>query len=741
MEFFIHPERFWHLIWIVPAILAFAAWSYRCRRNALKQILGTAHFSEKNKDVPVGVNIAPAKRKMRFILLLTSALLLTAAWARPTWGEKIVPFTGAGRDIVVALDLSKSMLCEDIRPNRLEHAKRFVDDLSARLSGDRFGLVAFAGRAFDVCPLTFDRVSFRTILNDQQIGSVPVGGTNLEAALKTAAGSFENSENLGHCVIVLISDGGELTGSLAREAEKLRASKIPVVVVGVGDPTAAAPIPVLRKDGRREYLKDRDGNTVNTRLEETPLAELAAKTGGIYIRSTATEMGDALAANRIKQLTPGAQKENVHAVPIERREWFLIPALIVFSLYLFLGEARSRTRGLRASAFSLLLRSPKMLMFVLLILSVAGTNSSRAEKPGNTEETAENPENTVPESAETLYNRGLQAQEQGDIARSRELYQTALSRPQLSRELRSAATQNLGVGFHTEGRSGTTETAATAQTNLDEALKNATSAEGKFKQARTFYRDFLRANEGADATGTTRNLQILLNEMKQLEELKKQIEELKKQMQQAAQNAQDAAQKQKESNEEKQQNGQNSEAQKQHQNAADQARENAQQQAEQMQQAAEKLNNESLKNAAQQASRELQKAREEQERGEGEKAEEHLKKAAEILQSEAEKNKGENQDGGKQSPNKQSDGEKEEKSQDENNKNDGDPNDSGEQDDLSREPEEQEGTQVETSESNRELDQSATEAILRDMEKEESERRKAIRMHRNSRTREVEKDW
>lgn len=732
MEFFIHPERFWHLIWIVPAILALAAWSARHRRNALRRLLGKAHFSGKNKDCPVGVNTSPAKRALRFFLLLATALLLTAAWARPTWGEKIIPFTGAGRDIVIALDLSKSMLCEDIKPSRIEHAKRFAAELSERLAGDRFGLVAFAGKAFDVCPLTFDRVSFRTILNDQQIGSVPVGGTNLEAALKTAANAFESAENLGHCAIVLITDGGELTGSLSREAEKLRAAKLPVVVVGVGDPAVSAPIPVRRENGRIEYLKDRNGNTVNTRLEENPLAELAAQTGGIYIRSTATEMGDALAAKQIKQLTPAAQKENVHAVPVERREWFLVPALIAFSLYLLIGESRSRTHGLRGSAFGILLRGPKMLTFLLVALSM----SSSLPADTATDETAENAEtDTPPETAETLYNQGLQAQEQGDIERSRELYREALSRSRLSQELRSATTQNLGVGFHTEGRSGSENTATTARTNLDEALKTAQSAEGKFEQAQTFYRDVLRENKGANTAGTTRNLQILLNEMKELEALKKQIEELKKQMQQAAQEAQNAAGQQGKSNEEKQNNS-DSESRREQQESADRAREKAQEETEKMRRSAEKLNNESLKNAASQASEELRKAEEEQARGDSKKAEEHLKKAAEILRDETEKNDGEPDSGQNNPQNNRNDG----KPQDKNGGNDSGDN-GGNRDDLSREEKEQSGEQTGSENAERELDRAATEAILRDMTQEEAERRKAIREIRNSRVQEVEKDW
>lgn len=742
MDFFIHPERFWHLIWILPCVIALGTFAAIRRRRALQKLLGASHFATANR-IPVGVNLSPGKRFFRFMLMLTTALLLTAAWARPTWGEKIHPFTGAGRDVIIALDLSKSMLCQDVRPSRLAHAKRFADELAERLPGDRFGLVSFAGNAFLSCPLTFDRVSFRAILDDQQIGSVPVGGTNLETALKTASSAFETAENLGHCAIVLISDGGELSGSLAREAEKLRVAKIPVVVVGIGDPAVSAPIPVPTGNGRTEYLKDRDGNTVNTRLEERGLAELAAKTGGIYIRSTTTEMGDALAAGWLKKLTPGAQNENVHAVPIERREWFLIPALLTFLLYLLLGESTSQTKGMRAAAFGILLRAPKTFALLTLAGILAGAPQADAQDASETEvETAE--ASDAQESPEALYNRGVQAQEDGDIKHSRELYQSALARPQVSEALRASTTQNLGAGFHEQGREGSGTAAVSAQSNLDEALKNVDSAEENFKRAQTFYRDFLRGNTDAETAGTTRNLQILLNDLKQLEALKKQIEELKKQMQEAAQQAQDAAQKQEQSNDRQQSEQQKEQQQQEAQKAAQQA----QQQTEQMKSAAEKLNNESLKNAAEQASQELQQAQEEQQRGNGEKAEEHLEKAAEILKQSAEQNSGKdeqkNQKGSQgNSENRESKDNQDGENGEEEQSDDGDQeNDSqGNQDDLSQESPEEQSAQGGNAEEERELDRNATESVLRDMAKDEAERRKAIQAGKNANIRKVEKDW
>lgn len=707
MNFFLHPERLYHLLWIVPALTALYALAETRRRRALRSILGAPHFSAPD-GVPVGADVSRGKRLARFLLLLACASLATAGWARPSWGETILPFRGAGRDVVVALDLSKSMLCEDIRPNRLAHARRFAALLAERMRGDRFGLVPFAGEAFLACPLTFDRASFRAILDDQEIGSVPLGGTNLEAALKTAASAFETAENLGHCAIVLITDGGELSGSVAREAAKLRAAKLPVVVIGVGDPAAAAPIPLRDADGNVSYLKDASGNTVTVRLEEKPLAELAAETGGVYVRSAATEMGDEAAAAWLRRLTPGATEENVRAVPIERREWFLVPALAALLLYLFLSETRS-TGGRRASAFALLLRSPKTPAFLMLALLFAGTRTAEAQDGGN-----------IP--AETLCADALHAQESGEITRSRELYREALARPRLSPQLREAVTQNLGAGFHAEGRAEIGNAAETARSDSDAALEKLSAAEKKFARAKALYRDLLRTGNAKNAEAAAENFRLLLNDEKHLAELKNRIEELKKQKQEAARNARDAAEKQRRANEENRNAGTDSEAQRE----ADAARERATESARGLEDAAKNLGNEKLENDARHAAEKTKEAQRERESGNGEKAEERLAEAAKILEDSAEKNSGDRHGNGEQNDDGRS----------KNNERDGNSN----ADSRRNESEENRSGNAAEGEG-RELDPTAAEAVLRDMEKDEGERRRAILKNSRGKARSAEKDW
>lgn len=720
MNFFLHPERLYHLLWIVPALTALYALAEARRRRALRAILGAPHFSAPD-GVPVGTDVSRGKRFARFLLLLACAALTTAAWARPSWGETVVPFRGAGRDVVVALDLSKSMLCEDVRPSRLAHARRFAALLAERMRGDRLGLVPFAGDAFLACPLTFDRASFRAILDDQEIGSIPLGGTNLEAALKTAAGAFETAENLGHCAIVLVTDGGELSGSVAREAAKFRAAKLPVVVVGVGDPAASAPIPLRDADGNVSYLKDSGGNTVAVRLEEKPLAELAAETGGVYVRSAATEMGDETAAAWLRRLTPGAAEENVHAVPIERREWFLVPALVALLLYLISGETRS-AKGLRASAFALLLRAPKTPAFFALALLLAGTRDADAR-----DEDAPVPAETAAAdaSAETLCADALRAQEAGEIARSRELYREALARPGISPRLREAVTQNLGAGFHAEARNETASAAEAARSGPDAALEKVSAAEKNFARAKALYRDLLRAGNAKNAEAAAENFRLLLNDEQRLAELKKQLEELKKRQEEAARNAREAAEKQRRANEEKRDAGTDSEAQRE----ADAARERAAESARALEDAAKNLGDEKRENAARRAAEKTDDARREREAGNGGKAEERLDEAAKILEEAAAKNSendGNESDGG----NGEKDGGQK-----------GGNADAAPRNASEKNAENADGNAGAEAGEGRELDAGAAEAVLRDMEKDETERRRAILRNGRGKARSAEKDW
>ncbi|MBP5183458.1 MAG: VWA domain-containing protein, partial [Lentisphaeria bacterium] len=221
----LNGEILWHLFWIVPifVILFFAAW--KRRKSLLSLYLG------KRAEDPSFVTLSPSARFWRMICLLLVLLFLFLAASRPFWGNRIMPYAGEGRDLLIVFDVSKSMLAQDVRPSRLEHAKYLVRELVKLNPGDRFGLIAFAGKAFLECPMTMDKTSFLQNVDDLSTASIPVGGTNIEEALKTALAAFKAAES-SHLAIILITDGDELTGESSRVLEEAIRRKIPLFIAG-----------------------------------------------------------------------------------------------------------------------------------------------------------------------------------------------------------------------------------------------------------------------------------------------------------------------------------------------------------------------------------------------------------------------------------------------------------------------------------------------------------------------------
>ena len=158
-------------------------------------------------------------------------MFITIATARPYWGFKLLPFSGSGRDILAVIDTSKSMLSKDIRPSRLAHAKLLLKNLIKGTQGDRYGIIAFAGSAFLECPLTMDRTSLYTVLDDINVDSIPVGGTNIEKALDVAIKAFKAAAG-GYKAIILITDGDELQGNSPNAINALKKHKDTSVCCG-----------------------------------------------------------------------------------------------------------------------------------------------------------------------------------------------------------------------------------------------------------------------------------------------------------------------------------------------------------------------------------------------------------------------------------------------------------------------------------------------------------------------------
>lgn len=221
-------------------------------------------------------------------LLIFGVLFLTLALARPQIGTRLEEVKREGIDIFVALDVSFSMLAEDIQPSRLAKAKHEVSTFIDLLQGDRIGLIAFAGEAFIQCPLTLDYGAAKTFLEIMDPTLIPEPGTNLSAAIALAMKSFESKERK-YKVLILITDGedhGDKTQEYVEAADK---EGVIIFTVGIGSPKGV-PIPLYDQRGvKRGFKKDQKGEVIMTKLDELTLQKIALATGGKFYRSTTGE--------------------------------------------------------------------------------------------------------------------------------------------------------------------------------------------------------------------------------------------------------------------------------------------------------------------------------------------------------------------------------------------------------------------------------------------------------------------
>jgi Ca-activated chloride channel family protein len=293
----------------------------------------------------------------------TAAVLIGIAILGPCLGERVLPTPLAqGRDLFVLLDVSRSMLTEDAGPNRLGQAKTIVHELTAaleRYGGYRVGLVAFAERPVLLCPLTCDFRHLREELKSADLQSVRLresrqtagSGSDLQLALERVLRllpSKEDAAGSSLCVdVLLISDGGDANdAALHAAAEALKARRVAVHTLGVGDSTKDSPIPVRLASGGRDLLRF-EGELVRTRLQEEPLREIATRTGGAYVpagRGVGAVL-DELTSKETREL----RAETQATAPIHRFQWFLLPAVFLLVFENLLGARRKASAPQKAA--------------------------------------------------------------------------------------------------------------------------------------------------------------------------------------------------------------------------------------------------------------------------------------------------------------------------------------------------------------------------------------------------------
>ncbi len=308
-----------YLIWLIPFLMGLYYYGMRRRQSIL-----AAYITERSLNA-VRTGQTNRLRRVRAGLTLMALICIITALAGPQYGFSWKKMEQKGVDILIAIDCSRSMLAGDIKPTRLDRAKREIIDLLSMLKGDRVGLIVFSGVAFLQCPLTLDYEAFYMFLNSLSPALVPVGGTRISDAIDTAINAFD-PDTATEKAVILITDGESTGGDPVASARAAAEKGIRIFTIGVGRDDG---IPVPDSEGG--FKKDREGNIVLTRLDEAMLKKVAAISGGTYVRSVAGDMDLDLIYTRDILLTMDRStlSDGKRQVWENRYQWCLAMALVL----------------------------------------------------------------------------------------------------------------------------------------------------------------------------------------------------------------------------------------------------------------------------------------------------------------------------------------------------------------------------------------------------------------------------
>ena len=273
---FAHPD-FLYLLFLLPALVAFYVYAMIVKKKAIKKYGNPTLLAELMPEV------STKRQHLKFWLLFGAITMVIFIIAGPQFGSKLETVKRQGVEIMVCLDVSNSMLAEDVSPNRLDKAKQMLSRLTDGFTNDKVGLIVFAGDAFTQLPITSDYISAKMFLSSINPSMVSTQGTAIGAAINLAARSFTPDETTDKAII-LITDGENHEDDAIGAAKAAAEQGIHVNIVGMGDPKGS-PIPI---QGSNNYMKDKDGNVVITKLNEQMGQEIAAAGNGMYVRADNT---------------------------------------------------------------------------------------------------------------------------------------------------------------------------------------------------------------------------------------------------------------------------------------------------------------------------------------------------------------------------------------------------------------------------------------------------------------------
>ena len=298
-----------NLLWLLPVALALFAYAFHMRSKALRA------FAEASLLDRINVNASRPRQVWRAFLALLAMAFMVVGLARPAWNPRPEKVERFGRDLVFLLDCSRSMLAQDLKPNRLERAKLMVREVIDRLQGDRAGLIVFAGNAVVKCPLTLDYGFFRMMLEQVGPDSVSRGGTMIGDSIRKALDELFDDRDKDYKDIILITDGEDHDSFAVDAAKKADERGVRIVAVGLGDDRQGSRIPVTRKDGSKGFL-EHEGRQVWSKLDADTLRKMVNVSRGGYLQVVPGTTCDL--AEEYAKLTAGSARRKVASKTIKR---------------------------------------------------------------------------------------------------------------------------------------------------------------------------------------------------------------------------------------------------------------------------------------------------------------------------------------------------------------------------------------------------------------------------------------
>ncbi len=323
---FARPE-YLYLLMLIPVLIGFFYYALIIKSKRLKTLGNKALL---RVLMPEASHIRP---RVKFYLLLTALILSIFMMAGPQFGTKLEKQKRQGVELVIAVDVSNSMLSQDLKPDRMSRAKRVLNHLIDNLQNDKVALMIFAGDAYVQMPLTTDVSSAKMFLSNINPGMVPVQGTAIGMAIKRSMQLFSSTDtNVGKSIII-ITDGENHEDDAVKMAQEALKNGITVNVMGVGTPEGA-PIPIA---GTQSFRKDKDGNVVVTKLNETMCAEIATAGGGMYVRVDNSSSAVRALSSELDKLTKSEIESQVYSQYNEQYiaiAWIVLVLLVLECIFL-----------------------------------------------------------------------------------------------------------------------------------------------------------------------------------------------------------------------------------------------------------------------------------------------------------------------------------------------------------------------------------------------------------------------